>query len=476
VPVLYHGSTRTNLSATVRKIHVTTPSASLTPDEDWVLLLRSGLFGDVDDLNAGGRAWFYRRPFAQPGLADGAFYWIDSVLPHNRDGRIVFPDDTYAGLNNAHIADLGLEPVAAGETLSVLASVRGLSGTVLLKLRSSASADFTSPTLRATRSVTTDGMVFVEVAGPLSDRYWRLEAAVNGSTELVAAIARSDRSRCYELQVLTSTGPIVPGDPLVLTLVSPADDATDSQPVTLAWSSSGGSFVPIFDVRFGTSDPPPDVVSGTTLTTHAPDVEAETEYFWQIVAHDGEATETSAVRSFTVEEGDPVILTRDYTVREVVNQGDPGGVDIYTFTIPAGTLGVDRGLRVTVSGDYLNNTGSAQAFFASIMFDESAIAGFVCSDSYGTSALVPSNAVRRPLLLEGFIQAKGATDAQQVFGRGMLGEPFGTSYAPEFQDFVETRDVAKDSTTDLVLAVNFTHSVADPNLSARCLTVLVEKL
>jgi len=71
----------------------------------------------------------------------------------------------------------------------------------------------------------------------------------------------------------------------------------------LTWSSSGATS---YDVKFGTANPPPQVTTGQAPASYTPStLSANTQYFWQIVAHNSVGTTTGPVWSFTTAAGLP---------------------------------------------------------------------------------------------------------------------------------------------------------------------------
>jgi hypothetical protein len=90
----------------------------------------------------------------------------------------------------------------------------------------------------------------------------------------------------------TSSGPGVP------TSNNPTDHATSvSTTPALAWSAAGATS---YDVRVGTTNPPPLATSGVTGASYAPGtLTTNATYFWQIVARNGGGTTTGPVWSFT---------------------------------------------------------------------------------------------------------------------------------------------------------------------------------
>src|SRR5262245_9156121 len=81
------------------------------------------------------------------------------------------------------------------------------------------------------------------------------------------------------------------------TLVSPANGATNiAANPTLAWSASQANS---FDVRFGTTNPPPVVATSVNGQTYATVTTPGTAFYWQIVAKNKQGSTTGPVWSFT---------------------------------------------------------------------------------------------------------------------------------------------------------------------------------
>ena len=66
---------------------------------------------------------------------------------------------------------------------------------------------------------------------------------------------------------------------------------------TLTWSATGATS---YDVSFGTTNPPPQVVSGISSASYTPAIVANgTTYFWQVIARNASGSTTGPVWSFT---------------------------------------------------------------------------------------------------------------------------------------------------------------------------------
>ena len=88
-----------------------------------------------------------------------------------------------------------------------------------------------------------------------------------------------------------TTGPAVPSAP------NPADGAEDvSTSATLTWTSAGATN---YDVRFGTSNPPPQVVTASPNASYTPALVSGMTYYWQVVARNIDGSTPGPTWSFT---------------------------------------------------------------------------------------------------------------------------------------------------------------------------------
>jgi hypothetical protein len=134
--------------------------------------------------------------------------------------------------------------------------------------------------------------------------------AVSGASSASYTLTALANGRKYYWQIVarngagTASGPVWsfttvavsqrPGTP---TSPSPVAGATGvSTRATLSWSASGATS---YDVRFGTTNTPPKVVTAQTSTSYAPSMAAGKTYFWQIVARNSAGTTTGPLWSFS---------------------------------------------------------------------------------------------------------------------------------------------------------------------------------
>ena len=166
------------------------------------------------------------------------------------------------------------------------------------------------------------------------------------------------------------------------------------------------------------------------------------------------------------------ILGRDLAQSENVNNG--GAFGHPTLAIPARTLGTTGGLRLTMSGDYLNNTGVDRDLTLESLL------GAVTVLSTG-NMVIPASANRRDwrLVVEMMNSAAGAqkwsasleisqADANTfpVTDPTATTDARGTGYAAS----------AEDTTVAQTIRIQTQHSVADPLLSFRQEMAILERI
>ncbi len=169
----------------------------------------------------------------------------------------------------------------------------------------------------------------------------------------------------------------------------------------------------------------------------------------------------------------PLVLDRDVTTTDVVNTATE--TTVYTFSVPGGTLGTDRRLRLKLIGDWLNNAGTNSLTVRT---------KFGGTTLFSTAIFVGASPNRHALFYELILSAHNATNAQIATlhyfegGANTAGAPPGTlGNAGQSNTGVGVYNaLALDSTVAQTLEVTFQHGAADANLSARALTVLLERL
>lgn len=161
------------------------------------------------------------------------------------------------------------------------------------------------------------------------------------------------------------------------------------------------------------------------------------------------------------------VQTLDIDPTDVTVVNTAAETALYTFTVAADTLGTLDVLHLIAEGTILNNTGANRTSIlrarlggiaGALVFDHPAI-------NYATGA------ARRNWLLEAWIAAQAATNAQLTWGRVMLSPAGGNGFDYEQQD---RQTPARDMTVAQDVVVSVQHSVANASLDAIVETVVLE--
>lgn len=147
-----------------------------------------------------------------------------------------------------------------------------------------------------------------------------------------------------------------------------------------------------------------------------------------------------------------------------------------SWNVPANTLRTNRGVKVTIIYDFLNDTGAGDFFTLRVKYG----ATTMFADA---SAAIGANAARRDGVLEVWLMGDTATNVQLCRGRMQLG---GVSAATTGTgDLAGTVGMAgapwggaaaEDSTADKTLAITIQNNVNSANYSVRLLHGYVEEL
>jgi hypothetical protein len=132
--------------------------------------------------------------------------------------------------------------------------------------------------------------------------------------------------------------------PAVVSSPNPADGAAGvARNPTLTWSAAGATS---YDVRFGTTNPPPQVATGVTAAAYTPAaLDPGTTYYWQVTAKNAGGSTSGATWSFTTVAG----LPAPWQSQDVGSAGLKGSA-----TASGGTF--------TVAGSGADIWGTADAF------------------------------------------------------------------------------------------------------------------
>jgi len=167
----------------------------------------------------------------------------------------------------------------------------------------------------------------------------------------------------------------------------------------------------------------------------------------------------------------PRVLDTETTTANVVSALSG---TLYTVTIPGNTLGAANALRLTVIGDYLNDTTAAEALTVVIAY------GGTNLFASGDLDLSPSS-VRRALSLTCDLFAKTSgigADQQNTRTELILAGNSGNTaaYLPLYHLVNVNTLTLVDQASDQTLSVTVTHSVSSASVSVRALNVRLELL
>ena len=94
-----------------------------------------------------------------------------------------------------------------------------------------------------------------------------------------------------------TTASALPAPPAAPASPSPAAGATGvATTASLSWTAANATS---YDVKFGTTNPPPQVATAQTAASFTPTLAAGTTYFWQVVANNAAGSTPGSLWSFT---------------------------------------------------------------------------------------------------------------------------------------------------------------------------------
>lgn len=192
------------------------------------------------------------------------------------------------------------------------------------------------------------------------------------------------------------------------------------------------------------------------------------------VGHASDSTLSREAAGFLAIEGRVITtaLDRDVTVTDVNTTVTE--TTVYTFSVPGGTLGSTRLIRISFFSDYLNNSGGASNLTLRFKYGATTFGTF-------TFSAIASNAVRRIITPFGggvSLSAENATNAQISGGAialsGNVAIDGAASGAGADYQFSGHATIAEDSTAAKTLAITAEHSVSNAAISFRIHWVQVE--
>ena len=167
----------------------------------------------------------------------------------------------------------------------------------------------------------------------------------------------------------------------------------------------------------------------------------------------------------------PVVIDRDVSNASLVN--DTTETTMYTYTVPANTLGTNGMIRISYVGELLNNTGGSATLVVRVKLGSTTV-----FDS-NTILAATNSSSERSLFGHCWIAAANATNAQVSGGQISLGATSttgGQAGGAVFRPEAVHNTIAEDSTTDLTLSITFDFATASASLRADLNFVQTEKL
>jgi hypothetical protein len=164
-----------------------------------------------------------------------------------------------------------------------------------------------------------------------------------------------------------------------------------------------------------------------------------------------------------------VVYARDVTSQAVTNTTTE--TTVFTTTIAAGDLSTNRQLRLTVIADYLNNTGGQESFTVRVKYGGTTFAAL--------SHTVAVDANRRGMRVDFIISAGNSASVQYAaasmdVGAANTAGGVGSTTAAGSRVTSAHNAGAVDSTSSQTFAVTFQHGNTGANLSATCLSAVLE--
>lgn len=147
-----------------------------------------------------------------------------------------------------------------------------------------------------------------------------------------------------------------------------------------------------------------------------------------------------------------------------------------TWSIPANTLGTSGVIHVYINWDYLNNSGAGETLRLRVKYGATTMFNDITPS-------IPSNAARRAGVMDLYLHADGATNAQLLSGRFHLSAVSATTAGTgDFGaiDILPARTIggtaAIDSTAAQNLVVTAQNTTNNANISTRLLSAFIEVL
>ena len=133
---------------------------------------------------------------------------------------------------------------------------------------------------------------------------------------------------------------------------------------------------------------------------------------------------------------------------------------VMSYTLPAGSIGPDGGVRISLTGDYLNNSGAGDTFRLEVRFGATQVFNLL-------SGSLAASANRRAVKLDLRITNQSGTSDQSGGGRYSISSPSVATdgiaaLLPALDTAIVIADAAIDTTSAVIIQVRVEHTTAGP--------------
>ena len=192
---------------------------------------------------------------------------------------------------------------------------------------------------------------------------------------------------------------------------------------------------------------------------------------WLAAGTDGYVLKANGAGADPAWESLTAIESQNRDVAEVeVGPSSVAETTVYSYTVPGGTLSTNRMLRLTAIGDILNNSGGAQSLTVLVKYGATTIL------TMATGSNLSASANRSSMLIQAWISAKAATNAQVAGGNLRINNVGGSGTAADMSvdRNAVNNSIAEDSTADKALVVTVQLGASNGSFSAKVYTVQLE--
>lgn len=158
------------------------------------------------------------------------------------------------------------------------------------------------------------------------------------------------------------------------------------------------------------------------------------------------------------------IRDRAVTENDVVSTSSK--TTLYSFSVPGGMLGTNRGVRVVIIGDYLNDTGSNKNLEVTVAYGSTTM--------WGDGRTIGASATRRAFMLDFVMGNRNSASVQHIGGKAQISGAVAGSVAGvgdweagQPHEALFHGSAAENSANTLSLTVSVTHSASNASLSIR---------